>query len=164
MRKTDIAIVILLVLIAGLEIGHIALTKTKRYEKEIYLIKDGKIKSAALEEAELSIEKLSALARQRGYFNLGDIDIMLLERDGGISILPKPRARALNTKDFNFTPVREGVPIVIAKDGKIIGENLKAAGVNEKELLTLLETRGRQLSEILLATITESGRVDVFEK
>ena len=160
----DAAIVVLLVIVIAMNLALLALHKTRRFDREVYLMQDGKINTAALEEAEMSVEKLVSLARSRGYFNLGDIDILMLERDGAVSILPKPRARALNTKDFNFTPVREGVPTVIARDGKIIGENLVKAGINEKELRTLLETRGRQLSSVLLATITESGRVDIFEK
>ncbi len=160
----EAAAVVLLVIVIGLEIASFALAKDKRFGKELYLINDGRINEKALEEAGRSVDELFSLARRQGYFNLGDIDIMLLERDGGVSILPKPRERALNPKDFNFSPVREGVPTVIARDGKIIGENLVKAGINEKELLTLLEARGRQLSSVLLATITESGRVDVFEK
>ena len=128
------------------------------------LMSEGKIDTDALEKSGVSLEKLREEARLAGYFNLGDIDTAILEKSGKISFLTKPMSRALNPKDFNFTPVHEGVPVTIVKNGKIIEESFEKAELDREEIMTLILSRGRNLEGILLATITDSGRVDIFEK
>ena len=56
------------------------------------------------------------------------------------------------------------MPEIIVKNGKILEENLKNTEVKKDELMTILFSRGRRLEDILLATVTDSGRIDVFEK
>lgn len=109
------------------------------------------------------IAALQAAARKHGYFNLGDIDCAVQETDGSISLLPKPMHRRLTPKDFNFAPEREGLCVPIAKNGKLLEENIRRCGVGKEELLRIMERRGRTLQEIRFATMNEAGRIDVFE-
>lgn len=140
----------------ALLIGIIALLLIKRKRAPRVLMENGEIKSGA------DIEALKAAARKRGYFNLADIDCAVLEADGEISVLPNPLKRPLNPKDFNFAPVREGLCLTVAENGVLLEENVKKAGVSEKELLNIIEKDGRTLAEVRFATINEAGRVDVF--
>ncbi len=159
----EAAELVLLVIIIALQLASLAQHKARRY-KMSFLMRDGEIDSSCLSAAGLSVEELFSAARQAGYFNLGDVDTAVLEENGKISFLPKPMSRCLNPKDFNFAPVRDGVPSIIVKNGELVEENLEKAGIKREEVMTILLSRGRRLENILLATITESGRVDVFEK
>ncbi len=159
----DAAEVVLLVINLALLLAVLAQTRTKRAKKTV-LMRDGEIISGALEKAGLSIEELFSAAREKGIFNLGDIDTAVLEESGKISFLMKPMNRQLTPKDFNFAPVRDGIPAVIVKNGRFLEEELEKTEIGKKEVMTVLLSRGRRLENILLATVTESGRIDVFEK
>ena len=159
----EYAEIIMLAAIIALLIAVLGLLRGKSGQSAV-LMKDGKINEAALEKTGVSLENLMSRARLAGCFNLGDIDTAVLEENGKISFLPKAGARHLNPCDFNFSPVREGMPEIIVKNGKILEENLKNTEVKKDELMTILFSRGRRLEDILLATVTDSGRIDVFEK
>ena len=140
-------------------------TKAKTLpEKPIKLMNNSKINSAALKKAGISVDELMSSARCEGYFNLGDIDTAILEPNGKISFLPQPMKRALNPKDFNFAPVREGVCTTVIKDGVVLEENLKKSGVSREAFFNLLEQRGESVKDILIATVNEAGRVDFFSR
>jgi uncharacterized membrane protein YcaP (DUF421 family) len=130
--------------------------------KTIVLMRENEIDENALKKARLSIGELMSAARQAGYFNLGDIDTAILEASGNISFLPMPMKRTLNPKDFNFAPIREGIPKTVIKNGEIIENNLKASGISKQALLELLAQRGEREENIFLATVNEAGRVDFF--
>ena len=138
-----------------------ALLKTN---KPIALIREGQINESALKKAKMNLDELMSAARVAGFFNLGDIDTAILEPCGKISFLPMPMKRALNPKDFNFAPIREGVCRVIISNGNIIKENLQRSGISERAIEELLEQRGSSLGDILLATANDAGRVDFFHK
>ena len=154
---------VLLVFLIVLQLLHLLRSRKRRF-KRCTLMKRGNIIPDALRMSGIGIEELFSKARLGGYFNLGDIDTAVLEENGQISFLPKPMSRNLNPKDFNFAPVRDGVPSVIVKNGVTVEENLMKDGINRADVMKILLSRGRTLDDILLATITESGRIDVFER
>lgn len=159
----DAVEVILLVVNIILLLALLAQTRKKRFKKTV-IMREGEFTEGALERAQISIEELFSQARENGCFNLGDVDTAVLEESGKISFLLKPTCRRLTPKDFNFAPVRDGIPRVIVKNGEIIEEELEKAEIKREEIMTVLLSRGRRLENILLATVTESGRIDVFEK
>ncbi len=130
----------------------------------IVIIEKGTINKAALKKAGLELDELSAAAREAGYFNLADLDYAIMETNGTISFLPAPLQRPLNPKDFNFAPEREGLCVTLVSDGRLLTDNLSKAGVSAEEIMNILEKNGRKTEDILLATINEAGRIDVFEK
>ncbi len=159
----DAVEVILLIINIILLLALLAQTRTRRAKRTV-LMNGGRIYEDALSSAQTGIEELISQAREKGIFNIGDIDTAVLEENGKISFLLKPLSRQLTPRDFNFAPVRDGIPTVIVKNGEIIEENLAGAEIKREEIMTVLLSRGRRLENILLATVTESGRIDVFEK
>jgi uncharacterized membrane protein YcaP (DUF421 family) len=132
--------------------------------KPITLMKNSKINSPAMKKAKISIDELMSRARLAGYFNLGDIDTAIFEPCREISFLPMPMKRPLNPKDFNFAPVREGVCKTVILNGSLIKENIRHSGISEEDIIQLLNQRGEDIKDILIATVNEAGRVDFFEK
>lgn len=135
-----------------------------RKRSPVTVMERGRLNTKAMRETGLDYEGLMALARQKGVFNIGDIDVAVYEADGSLSILPKPMRRQLNPKDFNFSPVREGMALPVVENGLLLEENIEAAGVKTAEVIRVLEQRGRRIEGIALATINDEGRIDVFEE
>lgn len=132
--------------------------------KPIVLIEKGKINIKALKKARLDINDLLGSARGNGYFNLSDIDFAVMETTGKISFQPTGQKRNLSPEDFNFSPEREGLYINVIMDGKIVKNNLVSAGITEKELLKMLDSKGERLENIFLCTINQNKRLTIFNK
>lgn len=130
----------------------------------IIIINNGNIDKKAMKKAKIEINDLLTSARTQGYFDLADIDYAIMETTGKISFMPTPAQRQLNPKDFNFNPQRKGLCFNIVLDGNIMKNNLAAADINEAKVNSILAQRGVALNQILLATIDESGAVQIFEK
>ena len=140
------------------------INKTKPENKPYVLMSGGEILESEMKKSGASLDFLLSSARLAGYFNLGDVDTAILEKNGKISFLPKSGRRPLNPDDFNFSPVREGVPEIIVRNGVIVEENLKKLQPNRADIMKIILSRDRKLESIVLATVCDSGRVDVFEK
>jgi uncharacterized membrane protein YcaP (DUF421 family) len=73
-------------------------------------------------------------------------------------------ARELNPKDFNFAPERHGICYNVILDGVLMNENLRKSGVSQSQLMKIINGRELKIENIFLATIDESGKVEIFEK
>ncbi len=132
--------------------------------KPIIVMKNGEINRDALKKSQIEVNDLLSQAREQGYFNLSDIDYAIMETDGKLSFLPKPLNRALNPKDFNFSPERTGMCINLVIDGQIIEDNLVSAKLTEKKLDDIIAQRGLKKEDIFLLTVDETGSIEVYKK
>ena len=55
----------------------------------VLLVRDGEILPQAIRQARLTRRELEAVARSHGHRNIGDIDLIILESDGGFSVIGK---------------------------------------------------------------------------
>lgn len=130
----------------------------------IILMENGKVNRKSLKKAKIEINDLLVSARTNGYFDLSDIDYAIMETTGKISFLPVPAKRQLNPNDFNFAPEREGLCINVIIDGKIMEEDLKYAGISEKDLINQLKGKGVKADDVMLATINLKKQLTIFSK
>ncbi|MGN0533806.1 MAG: DUF421 domain-containing protein [Eubacterium sp.] len=130
----------------------------------IILMENGKVNRKSLKKAKIEINDLLVSARTNGYFDLSDIDYAIMETTGKISFLPVPAKRQLNPNDFNFAPEREGLCINVIIDGKIMEEDLKYAGITEKDLINQLKGKGVKADDVMLATINLKKQLTIFSK
>lgn len=130
----------------------------------IILMENGKVNRKSLKKAKIEINDLLVSARTNGYFDLSDIDYAIMETTGKISFLPVPAKRQLNPNDFNFAPEREGLCINVIIDGKIMEEDLKYAGITEKDLINQLKGKGVKTDDVMLATINLKKQLTIFSK
>lgn len=130
----------------------------------IILMENGKVNRKSLKKAKIEINDLLVSARTNGYFDLSDIDYAIMETTGKISFLPVPAKRQLNPNDFNFAPEREGLCINVIIDGKIMEEDLKYAGITEKDLINQLKGKGVKADDVMLATINLKKQLTIFNK
>lgn len=130
----------------------------------IILVKNGKILKEGLKKARIELNDLLTSARSNGYFNISDIDYALMETTGNISFQPMPLKRQLAPQDFNFAPEREEININVIMDGRIMSENLKKAGMTEKELERKLKEKHKKTENVLLATVDGKKQLTIFDK
>ena len=130
----------------------------------IILIDNGKIIKHNLKKARIELHDLLTFARLAGYFNISDIQFAIMETSGKISFMPIPQERPLCPTDFNFTPEAQSLQVNVIMDGKIVENNLAAAGITKKELVRRVHQKNKEVKDIFLATIDSKKVLTIFDK
>lgn len=132
--------------------------------KSIFLYDKGKLFRANLKTAKLDVSELLMQCRVNGYFSLEDIETIVLEPNGKLSILPKSKKRPCTPSDLALgVPVDRVEPVVI-QDGKILYKNLKYTGNDESWLLKKLNEKNVDVSEVFLAVCNNDNELIVYKK
>ena len=139
--------------------------KTRKYINgtPTILMNNGKLYRENLKKAKLDLSELMVMCRQQGYFNLSDIQTAVFEFNGKLSILPVSKKRPANPEDLNLSPAPEFIHTEVIMDGRILDENLKRMGLDDKWLLKQLNAQGyKKAEEVFLALCDENNQLPVF--
>ncbi|MDQ7861057.1 DUF421 domain-containing protein [Peribacillus frigoritolerans] len=77
------------------------------------LIKHGKISKKDLRKTRFSLVELLSTIRAAGYPNIRDIDYVILEPNGELSILPNQSVVNLTPRHLNIETDYQGLPIAM---------------------------------------------------
>ena len=133
--------------------------------RPLVLLNNGELYLKNLKKAKVDINEFLVQCRVNGYFDLSKIETVILEGNGKLSILPKVLERPATPADFCLSPQQDYMVANVIIDGKIMKENLRHAGKDEKWLMTHIKGQGaKRVEEILLATCSMDGQLTVFFK
>lgn len=131
----------------------------------IILIEKGKILESSLKKAKFDINELLQEARISGYYDLCEIEYAVMEANGKISFMPKSKYMPLTPNDMKLKVDKKSLVNNLIIDTKIMKNNLKDIGKDERWLLKRLNNLGYDsLDNILLVTCDNKGKLTVFEK
>ena len=156
----DLLYLLLLIVVIALQL--VIIMGGKRFDCPRVLMHEGVFNTKNIRRCRVTVQDIIEAARLKGYFNLADIDTAVMEKNGQISFLPTAQKRPLSPKDFNFSPVSEGLSYVVYQNSKLDLKRLEKLGFTEEKLRDFLQSRGYSESDISLIIISESGRVSVF--
>lgn len=130
----------------------------------IMLVENGKLIYKNLRKAQMTVNSLLAECRYAGYFNIADVETAVLETSGEISILPKSSAKPVTVGDLGLQ-IEDTKPLAnVVIDGKIVPHNLHSMGKTQPWLLDKLNEKNIDVSKILLATLSNDGQIEIYEK
>lgn len=123
------------------------------------LIRNGVLQKKSLKSARLSIEELSMMLRERNIFSIQEVDYVILEPNGRLSVLRKQSNLNLTRADMDIpTSNPKYLPLQIIVDGKIIYKNLKSIGLSIEWLEKELEAQKiNNISKVFYAEIQSDG-------
>ena len=128
------------------------------------IMSKGKIYRKNMKKAQIDLSEFMVMCRQEGYFNLNDIETAIFEYNGRLTILPKASKRPVIPEDIGISPKSEGINTEVIMDGRIMGENLKRMGLNEKWLKNQLAAQGyKSEKEIFLGICDSNNKLTLFE-
>lgn len=123
------------------------------------LVKQGKVIEENLKKAHISMMQLLSSLRVSGYPDLSDVDYVLLEPIGALSVIPKSCARPLSPGDLGIKVKYEGLPLGLIIDGKIHEKNLKLVHKDEEWLRHRLSKEGvTEINKVLFASLDAQGK------
>ena len=142
-EKPLIALIIYGIASALLNYLTTKLPRTRKYinGSPTILMNGGKMYRDNLKKAKLDLSEFMLLCRERGYFNLEEIQTAVFEHNGQLSILPRSANRPLSPDDLNLKPNQTSMGVEVIIDGRVLGENLSRMGRDENWLTKQLKSQ-----------------------
>ena len=111
-------------------------------------------------DCHVTLDNLLGQLRLKGAHNLSEINSIVLEPYGKISVIKKPEALPLTRKQMNLPSKMAALPAILIYDGKIDEENLNSMGLDHKWLMAKLREKGISSPQnIFLAMLESDGTV-----
>ena len=133
--------------------------------KPLVLLSNGELYLGNLKRAKIDVSEFLEQCRVSGYFDVSKLETAVLEANGKISFLPKSTDRPITPSDMNLSPQQEYMVANVIVDGKVMKENLRHTGNDEKWLNSQIKGQGaKQIEDILLATCDSNNQLTVFMK
>ena len=139
--------------------------KTRKYINgtPTIIMNNGKIYRENMKKAKLDLSEFMVMCRQQGYFNLKDIQTAVFEFNGKLSILPISTKRPSTPEDLNLSPTPEYIQTEVIMDGRILDENLKRRGLDQRWLQKQLTAQGyKKPQDVFLALCDENNQLTAF--
>ena len=129
------------------------------------IVEKGKILENNMRKIKLDINDLLEELRSKGYFSLNEVDYVIMEVSGDVSILPKAKYKPLTPNDMNTTVEDSYLECIAIIDGKIMKNNLKDIHKNEYWLKKeIRRQKNVDISKILLCTIDNKSQINIYER
>lgn len=107
------------------------------------IIRNGYIDRKQLNVNQLDINQLLQMLReQKDIFSIREVEYMILEPNGQISVLKKPKYASPTVEDLSLKQKAVYLPISLISDGEVVKDNLKEAGFDEDWLFKQIQRRG----------------------
>ena len=126
------------------------------------LIEHGKILQDNFYKVKYDINDMLEQCRVNGYFDISEIDYAIVEANGELSILAKSEYLPVNRNDMKVS--KNGLCANVIIDGKVMYNNLKKINKDEKWLNKELKLKGKDISDIILATVDINDKVVFYER
>ena len=127
--------------------------------KPTVLVAKGQILEENLKKQKYSLEAMLEQLRVNGYQSLLEVDFVILETSGEISVIPKAEEKPVAIKDMQLKVDYTGYTRTIILNGEVIHSNLIALGKDEKWLKEQLKKYQLTVNRTLILTADELGNV-----
>lgn len=133
--------------------------------KSLVLYENGKLYRNNFKKSKLDLSEFLSQCRNNGYFNLSDLQSVILEPNGRLSFLPQSNKRPANPGDLNLNLPSEKPIANIIMDGKVLPNNLKSTGNNITWLENEIKKQGvKEIEDIFLATCDVDNNLSIYIK
>ncbi|QSF44995.1 DUF421 domain-containing protein [Paenibacillus tianjinensis] len=117
------------------------------------LIEDGKIMENNMKKIRYTLDSLDQSLREKGIFNIEEVDYAVLEDNGEVSVLKKEAYQFVTKKDMGIPQRAQDFPVELIMDGVLVEDNLKLHGLTREWLESELrkKQKGKTLADVFYA-------------
>ncbi|WP_062240268.1 DUF421 domain-containing protein [Fictibacillus sp. FJAT-27399] len=125
------------------------------------LIEDGTILEKNMGKAKFTIDNLNQLLREKGVFDINEVQYAILETNGGISVQKKPPFRMLTRQDMGIASQKNDAkfPVELIMEKQVLTQNLMQNNLSEAWLQEELNKKNLTLSEVYYAVKGTNGNL-----
>ncbi len=133
--------------------------------KPIVLFLHGNIYNQNIKKAKMEVDELLTECRINGYFDLSQIEAIILEPNGKLSILPITKNKPVTPMDLGLQPSQEEMFANVIVDGRILKYNLSHIGYDEEWLNKQLSIHNiKHANDVFLAICNRQGTFYAYPK
>lgn len=132
--------------------------------KPLFVIRNGKLDEKQMKRLRFTVDDLVDAVRQKGYFDLSTIQDAIVEPNGTISVLQKAEESPVTPKQLKLSVDENATPVAVVVDGKPVDEYFGQNIVRNSEIELLVTDSGKKISEIILLTIDDNGKIFIIPK
>ena len=129
------------ILISGLTVKSIRFRKFMCGTPSV-IIEKGVINQKEMKKNRFTVDELMEELRKNNILDISIVKHAILETDGSLSILPYSSESPVTPKQMNLSVPDEEYPVIVISDGRILKNNLKVLGKDEKWLNKQLSAKG----------------------
>lgn len=129
------------------------------------VVQNGKIMEKNMGRIRYNLDDLLAQLREKGVFNISDVEFAVLEPHGKLSVLLKSQKQSVTREDLQVPGKYAGISSELIMDGEIIYQNLQQNNLDEAWLIN--ELRKQEIhspQEVTLASLDTQGNLYVDKK
>lgn len=131
----------------------------------VVLFHEDQIYYKNLKKSRIDINELLCQCRNSGYFDITQIQTIILESNGKFSILPKSNSRPATPDDLKLTVSKESMVANLVIDGCVMQKNLQETGQNEQWLQKQIKKLGySEIKDLVLVTYDINKKLKVYPK
>lgn len=130
----------------------------------VIIIQNGVVNEKNMKKVRYNIGDLLMQLREKGIFELSEVEFALLEAHGKLSVLKNSQSREVTLKDLNIQVPYKGMTIEVILDGAILNHNLSIINKDEAWLINELKNRNiNDVNHIIYAGYTSEGNLEVVK-
>lgn len=145
----------------------ILLIKSRKIKKlisfePIIVVQSGKIIFKNIKKIGYTASDILMLLRENSIFDMDMVEYAIIEPNGNVSIMKKAEYEPITTKQMGLMPQRNNLFIPVVYEGKVQPNNAKRLGLNESNILQLLNQYGHNNFEnVFLATMDKDKNINI---
>lgn len=126
------------------------------------VMQNGLILKENLAKIRYTVDELLSHLREKGIFDLGEVEFAILEPNGSLSVLKKSQYQPATPKDLKIATEYKGIATVVILEGKIDQEGLRSVSLSQQWLEDKIKQMGyNKVEDIFLAEINTKGELYV---
>ena len=133
--------------------------------KPALLMVRGRIDQSQMRKNRITPDELAEAMRGAGVLDAREVEYAILETSGRLNIIPHPAERPATAGQMGLAPEDTGYPVMVINNGRVLSDNLKLLGRDERWLLARL--REQSLSgpgQVYMMTVDMSGGIFLAPK
>lgn len=151
-----IAVGLLQRIIAHLKISSRKIGRLITFEPRV-VIQDGKFINQNLKKDRYSIDNILNMLREKGVFNISDVETAIIEANGALSILRKAQRSPVTLEDIGITNTSSSIAFPIIMEGRVYPSVLKQFNLNETWLKQQLSKQGvKDIKNVFFASLNSN--------
>lgn len=132
--------------------------------KPVILMENGDFLQENMRKNRITIDELLSQLRQKDILDPTTVRYAILETGGNLSVFPYPEYEPAAARDAGVSVESLTVPITVVSDGRVLSDNLKKAGKNQKWLEKALQKQGATVKQTFLLTVDKENKVLFYKK
>ncbi|MBQ8749054.1 MAG: DUF421 domain-containing protein [Clostridia bacterium] len=127
--------------------------------KPVILVSPQGILEENIKKLNMTVADVMEACRYAGFISLEDINYMIMETNGNISVLPNSDASQITRSDMKIDMEDDKMPVVLISHGKLSRENLKITAVDENLLIDFLSDYNATIKEVVILHYASDGTI-----